>query len=328
MSLLPQKLPQKLPQEIDSATYWRDVYKQPLPFWQQALQTIVAVHQLPAQQWSRAALGRNIVFLSPTVVVKLGPPMWPGEMPREVAALQFVAGRLPVTTPRLLATGTLGGWDYLVQERLPGTNLRDLWPDLDDQVRARVAHQHGELMAAIHSLPLHDAPADLHFDWAAMLAEQHECCARDMREAGVVMALVDQVDAYLAATPWSIEQGESALVHGDLDRLNFLASEIDGVWEITGVVDWGDVKIGPPSHEFISPGIHMYRDNRAELLRWYQGYALLRPERAATYQHVIMARAMLYYPDSFADFIQKIPGAASCSDWTAMASAFWLMDMA
>jgi hypothetical protein len=41
------------------------------------------------------------VFLGTEVVVKFGPPFWLGDMAREAAALQFVAGRLPVTTPTL-----------------------------------------------------------------------------------------------------------------------------------------------------------------------------------------------------------------------------------
>src|SRR5690349_8289511 len=120
-----------LPQQVDTARYWQELYRQPLPFWQPALDQIMAVHQLVASPWTRAALGRNIVFVSPTAVIKLGPPMWQGEMQREAAALSTVAGRLPVTTPTLLACGELDGWDYLVQAPLPGTNLHAIWAGLD-----------------------------------------------------------------------------------------------------------------------------------------------------------------------------------------------------
>jgi aminoglycoside phosphotransferase (APT) family kinase protein len=180
-------------------------------------------------------------------------------------------------------------------------------------------------MAALHTLSLHDAPADLHFDWARMLAEQHDSCARDMRAGGVDVALVEQVDTYLAATPWGIEQGEIALVQGDLASLNLMVTEINSALTITGLIDWGDAKIGAPSHEFISPGVHMYRGDRNALRHWYEGYQLLKPKGAAEYQHVIMARAMLYYSEDFAKRIEWIPGAAACADWSTMASAFWQM---
>jgi hypothetical protein len=96
-----------LPQPVDSDRYWRDVYKRALPVWQPALAEIAAAHHLPSESWTRAALGRNVVFASPSTIIKLGPPHWPGEMAREVAALEFLKGKLPFATPALLANGTL-----------------------------------------------------------------------------------------------------------------------------------------------------------------------------------------------------------------------------
>jgi hygromycin-B 7''-O-kinase len=315
-----------LPHDFDDDAYWRDIYKQPLAFWQDTLQSIVAAHNLPDDEWSRASLGRNVVFISPTAVIKLGPPFWLGEMAREVAALNFVAGRLPVDIPAFIATGTVDGWDYLVQQRLPGTNLHSLWQQLDATAKAKLARQHGALMAVLHSLPLDVVPDVLHFDWAEMLGGQRDCCASDMAAAGVDGVLVAQIGDYLDATPWHIEQGKEVLLHGDLSHLNFLVAEVDGAWEITGLLDWGDAKIGAPSHDFISPGMHMYRGDQAALWQWYQGYTLLNREQAAEVQRVVMARSMLYYSEGFAKLIQRIPGADACTTWSALASLFLQMD--
>src|SRR5215211_1398858 len=208
-----------LPQPIDSQTYWREIYQQPLPFWQPALDSITLEHGLPTEPWTRATLGRNVVFCNSTVVIKFGPPCWGGEMAREIAALQFVAGSLPVVTPIVVATGTLDGWDYLVQERLPGTNLWQLWSDLDPSARSALAYQHGALMAAIHALPANNAPPTLQFDWNAMLNDQRAACGSAMQIAGVETALVQQIELYLAATPWFAEQAAPVLLHGDLTHL-------------------------------------------------------------------------------------------------------------
>jgi hygromycin-B 7''-O-kinase len=170
-----------LPQQVDSARYWQELYRQPLPFWQAALDRIMAEHRLVSSPWTRAALGRNIVFVSTTAVIKLGPPIWQGEMMREAAALSAVGGRLPVATPTLLAVGTLDRWEYLVQTPLPGTNLRAIWPELDAAARAALAYQHGTLMAALHALPLHDSPSPLTFDWQAMLDMQQAECVAEMQ---------------------------------------------------------------------------------------------------------------------------------------------------
>jgi len=312
-----------LPQPTNSDTYWREIYRQPLPFWQPALDSIMLEHGLQSDTWTRATLGRNVVFYNSTLVIKLGPPCWAGEMAREVAALQFVAGSLPVATPIAVATGTLDGWDYLVQERLPGTNLWQLWSQLDPGARGALAYQHGTLMAAIHALPLHNAPPALQFDWKAMLGAQRAVCGPAMQLAGVETALVRQIEPYLAATPWSTEQAAPVLVHGDLTHLNFLVSDDMGDWKITGLIDWGDAKIGQRTHEFISPGVHMYKGDPTTRAQWYRGYGWGDERGAAHYQHLIMARAMLYYAEDFSHLIQTVQGAMACRDWESMAVAFW-----
>jgi hygromycin-B 7''-O-kinase len=310
-----------LPQQVDSTRYWQELYPQPVTFWQAALDRIMAKHQLVSGPWTRAALGRNIVFVSPTAVVKLGPPMWQGEMEREAAALSAIAGRLPVPTPTLLAYGALDGWDYLVQAPLPGTNLRAIWAELDAAARSALAERHGALMAALHALPAQELPAQLAFDWRAMLDAQRAECVPEMQRAGVADALVQLAEAYLETTPWDNEP--PVLLHGDLTHLNMLVVEQGGSWRISGLIDWGDVKIGSRMHEFISPGVHMYQGDAVPLAAWYRGYGWTGHPTAARDQHQIMARAMLYYAEDFARLIQIVPGADRCRDWQALAAAFW-----
>ena len=310
-----------LPQQLDATRYWQELYQQPLPFWQTALDQIIGEHQLERSPWTRAALGRNIVFVSPTAVIKLGPPMWAGEMAREAAALGAIAGRLPVATPTLLVIGALDRWEYLVQTPLPGANLHALWAGLGASERAALAEQHGELMAALHALELQGSPADLAFDWSAMLGAQRTECVREMQRAGVADALVQQIEPYLEAAPW--DDDPPVLLHGDLTHLNMLVAVHAGSWRISGLIDWGDVKLGPRTHEFISPGVHMYQGDAALLAAWYHGYGWGAHRDAARDQHQIMARAMLYYAEDFARLIRSVPGADQCQDWHAMASAFW-----
>lgn len=312
-----------LPQPVNSDHYWRAIHKQELPVWQPALAEIAALHQLPGESWARVPLGRNIVFCSPTSIIKLGPPCWPGETVREIAALHFVAEKISIETPTVLASGTLDQWEYIVQARLPGTPLWELWPQLPLKARTDLAFQHGRLMAQIHSISIQHAPSEIQFNWNALLAEQSEQCAAAMHHAGINTQLVAQIDAYLAATVWSVDPVPDVLLHGDLNHLNFLVSADDDRWQLSGVIDWGDAKIGPPTHELISPGVHMYKGNPAMLTQWYQGYELNHEKRTEELEHVVMARAMLYYADIFPQLLRTVEGAATCRDWRSIADCFW-----
>ena len=179
-----------LPNDFDRQTYWQSIYHQPVPSWLPALEQIRLRHRLPAGEWTRFALGRNVVFACDALVVKLSPPFWVHEIPREADALTFVAQRLPVVTPELITTGELEGWAYLVQRRVPGDLLRSRWADLSPPTQLDLVRQQGEVMAALHALPVHNAPASLAFDWTEMLSEQKAECEPEMRNAGVPAPLL------------------------------------------------------------------------------------------------------------------------------------------
>lgn len=100
-------------------------------------------------------------------------------------------------------------------------------------------------------------------------------------------------DQYLEATEWSVDAAPDVLLHGDLNHLNFIVSKQDDSWRLNGVVDWGDAKIGASGHEFISPGINMYRGNHALLTSWYSRYQLDRAKYCEAYEHVLMTRAIV-----------------------------------
>jgi len=313
-----------LPNHFDRETYWQTIYPQPVAYWLPALEQIRQHHRLPGGEWTRYALGRNVVFACGDLVVKLSQPDWTAEIPREADALTFVHQRLPVATPELVAIGEIDGWAYLVQRRLPGVMMRAHRSDLPDAVKVALARQQGAIMAALHALPVQDAPASLAFDWAEMLTEQKAECLAEMRTAGVPEALLADMPRYLAeAEPLIAADQPPVLLHGDLDAINLLIEEQHGTWRITGLVDWGDIKLGPAAHDFISPGIHSYRGQRDLLHAWYTGYGLREEQRSPRFAQNIMARAMLYYAGEFARYLQLAPDAKRCWDWDCVADCFW-----
>jgi hygromycin-B 7''-O-kinase len=316
-----------LPAAPDDATYWSNVHALPLPAWQPALEQICARHGLSAGSWQRFALGRNVVFGLGEVVVKLSPPFWAADIPREAAALDFVYGRLPVATPALLATGRQDDWGYLVQARLPGTLLHGLWLDLSASERAEVAYQHGALMAAIHALPIGEAPDTLRLDWPVVIGAQWQACIEGLQRSGVPEPLLRDAPAYLEAARSAVfAEHPAVLLHGDLNFLNLLVERGPDGWRITGLVDWSDVAIGPMGHELISPGVHMYRGDRATLHRWYAGYGLATERWSADLQREAMVRAILWYAEEFGAMLGRVPGATTCRSWAEVAECFWQLE--
>src|SRR5690606_36384951 len=82
--------------------------------WQPALRVIAERHQLAIDALQRSAEGSHLVYLGEGVVVKLYAPPWPNDFAAERRMLEHVDGRLPCTTPRIIAVGELEAWPYLV----------------------------------------------------------------------------------------------------------------------------------------------------------------------------------------------------------------------
>jgi hygromycin-B 7''-O-kinase len=306
-----------LPDSLQEAEYWQSIHQQPLSYWQAALNVIC----------QRFPTGKNIVFAVGDRVIKLSPPFWAEDLWNEVEVMEFVAHKLPVTTLDVIATGEIGRWRYYVTPRAQGELMRKHWQTLTPEDRASLAYQHGELMAALHALPTEGKLSRLQGDWnTPMLAYQMEHCAADMRRAGVPEPLLADLPHYLqAAQPLLAADTHWVLLHGDLDAINMHIDQIQHGWKITALIDWGDARLGPVTHEFISPCVHSYWGERSALQAWYAGYGLTPAQQTESLQHNLMARTMLYYADHFTRHLANIPAAASCQRWSEVAHHFWHM---
>jgi hygromycin-B 7''-O-kinase len=311
-----------LPAALDYATF-REQHRSEPPIWIPALDAIRERHALPAGAWSRAPQGRNVVFLlGESHVVKLVPPIWRDQALREGAALALVAGRLPVRTPVALAEGALDGWRYLILDRIPGRVLGWDWGALSTEERLAVARQSGEIARHLHALePTPDAATALGFDWAAMLAGQTAEAADDFAAGGLDRGLVDGFPDYLEGAG-DLAGGRQVLLQGDLSAVNLIVAGSGPAMTITALLDFGDARIGPFDHEFISPVMHFFRGERPVLEAFYGGYGLTDGERSAALERRLMARSALYYAELIERYRARLP-EPPIGHWPALAQAFW-----
>lgn len=289
------------------------IHAQALKPWRGALEEVRERHGLPAGDFTRFRLGKNAVFALGDVVVKLVPPFWAGDARREAAALRTVSGLLPLKTPELLASGTLGAWAYLVTARLPGRPLREVWAALGEDEQVRLAGRQAELLRAVHALA---PPTDLHFDWAGLLLGQGLELARELRAPP---ALASRAEAFLQEAVWNGPGFARSPVfqHGDLNFLNLLVGERKGTVTLTALIDWSDARTGPPAHDLISPAVNQFRRWSAARRAWGAALDLTGQDvREAT------ARALLYYPGEWTSILGDL-GLPDADDWAEVGAALF-----
>ena len=311
-----------VPHEFDDEYYWQSLHRQPLDFWQPYINEIVSRHQFPTGGWQRSPKGRNIVFLLPEqAVLKVGPPNWTDEMARELEALRILAGKLPVATPEVYAAGEYDGWGYFIMSYIPGRMLADYWLSVSPNVRAALAHQHGQLGAALHALPANSTL--LAIDWPARLQHQADKAVERMRKAGVDEALIADLPRFLAKVGVLHRPDRpDVLLTGDLSHINLMVTEVKGKPTITGLVDLGDTTIGQAAHEFISPLVHQYHGERQALHAFYRGYGFTKNEWSAAWQEHLMARIAIYYAAFLPHYFASLTPSTARARWEDWAIEF------
>lgn len=240
----------------------------PVEGWRVAIAEIAARHGLSLAAALPFASGSDVVWSVGGAVVKLTGPRWTWQLDAEAHWLRQVAGRLPVATPEVLARDELAGWPYVVMTHVPGRALADVWPDLEERERLRLAADLGELTRSLHDLAVEgDADAFTTF-W--------ETCRNDVAarhaKPGVPPALLAAMPAFLdrhdlATTP-------RVLLHTELLDQHVLVDDREGRPTLSALIDFADARIGPAEYEFAAPVEFIFRGGPGLLRAYLHAYGV------------------------------------------------------
>jgi hygromycin-B 7''-O-kinase len=264
----------RLPAITDAAAYARQF---DADIWRQAAGVICERQRLAYKSLRRSSLGENIIFfVDSAFVIKIFAPAR-GQYAREVAALEFAAtAGLSIETPRLVHTGELEGWPYLIMTHLSGQPMREVWPQLDERERLKIIERLGRAMKELHTPAAPLSKVALNRDWRGFVERQARESVERQRACGANPEWLRSLPAYIAERLELLpEEFEPVMLHGDVHPGNVLLSETKGAgWRATGLFDFGDSFCGFHEYEFVAPGVLMVQGRREQqraLLRAY-GY--------------------------------------------------------
>lgn len=205
---------------------------------------VLEAHNLPAASLVAADGWSNSVWLTPAHVVRLSSGRFCGAFAHEVA----VAGLLPPAVPhaRVLAHGEVGQREWVIQERVAGRPLIEVWPGLSRGERRSAVAQIGSILRALHAVLL---PSGFGNPWlAAALAsggrpedayhappERHDVLlAAVERVPGIDQGVLAEAGAFIAERLHLFATDAQVLVHSDAHFANLLWA--DG--RITALLDF------------------------------------------------------------------------------------------
>lgn len=228
--------------------------------WRRAILEIGSRHGLASAEPTPFQTGSDVVWALGEFVVKLTAPCWTAEIAAEARNLRQVHGRLGVKTPALYAQGELGGWPYVVMERVPGVSLSSVWSGLERSERLRLAAAIGGLARELHGLA-----NTLGEPWEPFWKACRTDVARRHAAADVPQALLAEIEPFLAAQG-ELDDGSRVLLHTELYGEHVLVEPRAGRFELSSCIDFADGRIGPRGYEFAAC-VELLFDGEAGLAR-------------------------------------------------------------
>jgi hygromycin-B 7''-O-kinase len=239
---------------IEAFRAWRADASQCLP----AALDIARHHGLPHRDARLFATGTNLVVgLDDSLVLKIFPPLLRAQFASERASLSQLRGRLSVAIPEIVLEGERDQWPYLVITRLHGVIGKEAWPTLPEDQKERVLGQIGATIAEVQRAPVGKL-SGIEPRWDQFVREQIAGCRARHTRLGMPQKYLDGLDAFLADAAALIPTDAApVMLTGEYIPENFLLSQEAGNWNLSGLIDFGDVMTGWGEYDLLGPGAFM-----------------------------------------------------------------------
>jgi hygromycin-B 7''-O-kinase len=259
-----------------------------LTVWRSLVEAVCARHHLSCRVITSGTPGTHVVFLvDGRFAIKIYSSFFDGihsyRVERDIYGL--IARHPHIPAPPLVAHGELfpgeDGWPYpyVVTEVIPGVPLAGLPDSLWQRDGAAIAAYLGDLMRQLHALPL-DGLTALEPTWEAFAAfvtrQRQQYTGSGFAPPRGLDHLRDDCAAQLVDL---IDRSRPpCLVHADITRDHVLGRLVQGHWQPTGLIDFGDARTGDPVYEFIALHLDVFRGDKRLLKSALDAYGEIPPD--------------------------------------------------
>jgi hygromycin-B 7''-O-kinase len=212
---------------------------------------------------TRITRGSQLLFLSPdSRVIKIFSPQDSDFFRNEIVFLANLYDRSPIRTPRLIASGNAGRYPYIVMEKLEGSPMSHVWPELSGSERRNVIARLGRVVRAFHAMPA--GPFDGgSFRWRSIIGHQRDALVANHRNCGLSEEWIAQLRDYVDGCPQDfLDPLPPVPLHTELMQEHILLERTGAEWTPAGLVDFEPSMVGHADYEFCAVGLFITRGDR------------------------------------------------------------------
>lgn len=266
---------------IETWDAWAKIFTN-LHVWKPAIHKICQREAIPITSIKPGYPGTNAVFIvNQDTVVKIYAPFCHDDYHLERELLSELGKNTLIPAPKIIAKGLLEdqiSWPYIIMEFLPGQPIREVRKRIEHQNLMELTYHMGKIVREIHRTPL---SALIHLDrsqkgWQRYTKYQVTNMEKKMqRRHTLPETVISKIPLYVYSELAKHREDkvcQLTLVHGDLTEDHWLLHKNQGVWSISGLLDFADAKISPRTYEWAALWFGALGQNHSSLSSFMQGY--------------------------------------------------------
>jgi hygromycin-B 7''-O-kinase len=258
-------------------------------------QEILLRHQLPQNSLTLFSEGTNILFAyGESKVIKIFPPFHLDQYTSDSLVLKHLQDKLSVKTPTIEHEGEIEGWPYIIMTKLEGTLLETLWEGMGHTNKLIIIRQLGTLIKQVHTLPTNGLEAiDCH--WEQFIDQQIAQVFEHHKSKDLPQSLLQQLPSYIEPVKESLKQIKSpVLLTGEYTPMNFLVKQVGRIWNIDGLLDFGDAMLGLPEYDLLGPIAFLVQGDKLLLEAFLTSYGYSPEMLTQNLSHKLTALVLLH----------------------------------
>ncbi len=257
-----------------------------------------------------------VLIVNEEFIFKFFPPIFAAEAPTESKALEFLTNN-DCVAPKLLAVEDIKGWKCVQMTKLKGRNLKDLWPELDENQKTSACQQIGESLRKIHKINFPDT-GFFKNDWTEFLTEQKKNCVERHTKIGLREDLLKQIPDFLNSV--ELKHHHISFLHTEVmkDHVFF-----DDKLKFQGFIDFEPSRIGATEYDFASVGVFLTSGDPKALRAFFQGYGNLDQVTTKNFKRQAMAYTLLHQYSNLKWYLEFMPNADTLDE---LAELWWAVN--
>lgn len=309
---------------------------QDVHFWMPFLRQVCGQEGISIEKIEPGFPSSSATFIvNNELVVKILPPVHRESCQVEVEILELLSQEKDIPSPELVATGSVAGheeWPYVVMERVPGREIREIVADIETANLLEIAAEFGGIIRQLHSLDTTQVGRlpdwDKRFRRFPNTARTILAQLREDQEIALTSSVLDELEGFFQSSIEKYGNSPKVVTHCDLTEDHLFLVRSEGNWKISGLIDYQDAHLAPKEFDWGDTWFCLWESDMQVMRSFLDGYGLKYPLDADFQEKCLFFGSVFTNPRALLDRAVASTNGKPIESFAHLLDVLWPADLA